>query len=37
MPDVVINGKTYEVSDDALAQMQKDGVKYEPVQAQPGF
>lgn len=29
MGDVIINGKLYEATDEALAQMQKDGIKYE--------
>jgi hypothetical protein len=37
MPDIMYNGRKYAVSDDALAQMSKDGVKYEPVQAEQGF
>lgn len=37
MPDIVINGKTYEATDEALAQMQKDGVKYEIATPTPGF
>lgn len=37
MPRIVIDGKTYETDDDTIAQMAKDGVKYEPAKAEGGF
>lgn len=43
MPDIMYNGKVYEVDEDALAQMSKEGIKYSlaptptPSSNDPGF